>query len=73
LHPNKAQEIRCELRGFTPRIVSGRILTSDDMTAHNTFDSPERIKPGEFEDAKIGDKGLITVLPPKSVVLLEIE
>jgi hypothetical protein len=31
----------------------GRILTLDDMTAHNTFEKPERIKPAEFMDAKI--------------------
>jgi alpha-N-arabinofuranosidase len=43
----------CELWGFTPNIVSGRILTLDNMTAHNTFEKPERIKPAEFMDAKI--------------------
>jgi alpha-N-arabinofuranosidase len=42
------------------------------MTAHNTFDKPETIKPAEFKDAKITDDGLATVLPPKSVVMLEI-
>jgi alpha-N-arabinofuranosidase len=73
LDPNKAQEIRCELRGFAPRSVSGRILTADDMKAHNTFDNPERVKPTEFKDAEIEGKDLATVLPPKSVVMLEIK
>jgi alpha-N-arabinofuranosidase len=72
LDPNNPQNITCELRGFTPRSVTGRILTADDMTAHNTFDNPERVKPTEFKDAKIEGKDLITVLPPKSVVMLEI-
>jgi alpha-N-arabinofuranosidase len=72
LDPNKSQEIECELRGFVPKTVSGRILTADDMTAHNTFDNTEKIKPTEFKDAKIEGSGLATVLPPKSVVLLEI-
>jgi len=69
---NKAQDIRCELRGFTPRTVSGRILTADDMTAHNTFDNQETVKPAEFKDAKIKDNSVMAVLPPKSVVVLKI-
>jgi alpha-N-arabinofuranosidase len=72
LDPNESQAITCELRGFSPRTVSGRILTSDIMTAHNTFDNPETVKPSEFKDAKIEDKGVVAVLPPKSVVVLEI-
>jgi alpha-N-arabinofuranosidase len=72
LDPNKYQTITCELRGFTPQSVTGRVLTSDDMTSHNTFENPERVKPGDFEDAKIVKRGLIAVLPPKSVVVLEV-
>jgi alpha-N-arabinofuranosidase len=73
LDPNKSQNMTCELRGFSPKTVTGRILTSDDMTAHNTFDKPETVKPAEFNDAKIEGNGMTTVMPPKSVVLLEIK
>jgi len=73
LDPNKSQNITCELRGFVPQDMSGRILTSGAMTAHNTFDKPETVKPAEFRDAKIEGKNLTTVLPPKSVVLLAIK
>jgi alpha-N-arabinofuranosidase len=73
LDPNKAQKVQCELRGFSARSVTGRILTADDMTAHNTFDNPKRIRPAEFKDAKIEGKALAALLPPKSVVMLEIE
>jgi alpha-N-arabinofuranosidase len=72
LDPKKSQKLQCELRGFAPQTVTGRILTSQDMTAHNTFDKPESIKPTEFKDAKIEGSSLATSLPPKSVVLLEI-
>jgi alpha-N-arabinofuranosidase len=72
LNPNESQTLTCELRGFKPQAVTGRILTSDVMTAHNTFEKPEMVKPAEFEDAKIEGNGVTTVLPPKSVVLLEI-
>lgn len=73
LDPNKSQKISCELRGFTPQTVTGRVLTAGDMTAHNTFDKPETLKPAEFKDAKIDGRGLAAVLPPKSVVMLEIK
>jgi alpha-N-arabinofuranosidase len=72
LDPNESQDMTCELRGYAPHSVSGRILTADAMTAHNTFDKPETVAPAEFDDVKIGGNGLKTVLPPKSVVVLEI-
>jgi alpha-N-arabinofuranosidase len=72
LDPNKSQEIDCELRGFAPQSVTGRILTSTNMAAHNTFGDPEKIKPAEFKNVKLQDNGVATVLPPKSVVLLAI-
>jgi len=72
LDPNKSQELTCELRRFLPQAVTGRILTSDDMTAHNTFENSDRIQPVEFKNAKIEDGSIATVLPPQSVVMLEI-
>jgi alpha-N-arabinofuranosidase len=72
LDPNKSQMMRCELRGFAPQRVTGRVLTADDMTAHNTFDEPERITLAELKDAKIKNNNVLAVLPPKSVVVLEI-
>ena len=72
LDPSKSQEIRCELRGFAPQTVAGHVLTADDMTAHNTFDEPERITLAELKDAKIKDDDVLALLPPKSVVVLEI-
>ncbi len=73
LDPNKSQKLKCELHGFSPQTVTGRILTSREMTDHNTFEKPEAIKPAEFNDAKIKEAGLAIALPPKSVVLLEIK
>ncbi len=71
LHPAQAAEVQGELRGMSPRQVSGRVLTADSMTAHNTFDQPDRVKPDDFRDVKIAAGGFLTRLPPKSVVLLE--
>jgi alpha-N-arabinofuranosidase len=42
------------------------------MTAHNTFDKPDVVKPADFNDAKPTDTGFTATVPAKSVVLLEI-
>jgi alpha-N-arabinofuranosidase len=43
------------------------------MTAHNTFDNPEAVKPAVFNDVQLKEDVLTVVLPAKSVVVLEIE
>lgn len=72
IDPHSSQRLDCELRGFSPESVSGRILTSDEMTAHNTFENPDMVHPAEFNNIKIEGMKLSTVLPPKSVVVLEV-
>ena len=73
LHPSASAEIACELKGAKAQRLSGRVLTGSEMTAHNTFDQPETVKPAKFEACKMSDGGFVATLPPKSVVLLEIE
>jgi alpha-N-arabinofuranosidase len=73
LDAKNSAEIICELKGIEAKKVSGRVLTSDTMTAHNTFDNPEAIKPAVFNDVQLKEDVLTAVLPAKSVVVLEIE
>jgi alpha-L-arabinofuranosidase len=54
--------------------VSGTILAADSIAAHNTFDSPDKVKPVRYEGAELADENTITLtLPPASIVVLEIE
>ena len=62
-----------QTRGCPARGVAGRVLTAPEMQAHNTFDSPETIKPAEFRDFTRTDDGFTAKLPAKSVVVLELE
>lgn len=71
--PNADAEISCELRGVAASSISGRVLTSNAINAHNTFDTPDNIKPEAFDGAKITDNGFAAKLPAKSVVVLEIK
>jgi len=73
IDPNKPQAIDTELRGFTAKKVSGKILTSAKINDYNTFDKPNTVGVKDFNDAKISGGKLSVNLPSKSVVMLEIE
>jgi alpha-N-arabinofuranosidase len=73
LDPWNPADVACKLLGIEPAKVSGRVLTAGDMTAHNTFDTPEAIKPAVFDNFSLRDDILNVKLPAKSVVVLEIE
>ena len=46
---------------------------SDSLFAHNTFDAPERVKPGPFDGAKLSDGKLTVELPAHAVVVLTLK
>lgn len=71
--PSQDEAITCDIRGFSPRKVSGRILTGPAITSHNTFAVPNAVQPKPFEGARVIDGKLQIQLPAKSVVMLELE
>ncbi len=73
LDPNKSVEVLCDVRGVKTGKISGKVLTHSDMTAHNSFESPDRVKPGIFRNFKKKDNRIVIMVPSKSVVLLEID
>jgi len=66
-------KLDCELRGAQPQKASGRILTAETITAHNTFEKPQEVRPVEFKGFSITGNSLTVKLPAKSVAVLEIE
>jgi alpha-N-arabinofuranosidase len=71
---DNSQEITVELPGVKGKKVTGEILTAANLTDHNTFESPNMVKPAAFNGAKIVGDGVLTVnLPAKSIVTLEIK
>lgn len=73
LNPNAPAEVQCELKGGSAKSITGRVLTAQEMQAHNTFDEPENVKPGPFREVTRTGNGFTAVLPSKSVVLLELD
>ena len=73
MDPKRDAAVSCELKGAKESRVSGRVLTSDDINAHNTFDKPRTIEPLVFPAVKLKGDELTVTLPAKSVVVLEVE
>jgi alpha-N-arabinofuranosidase len=73
LDPGNPADVACKILGIETSKISGRVLTADDMTAHNTFEKPETIKPAVFSDFSLNGDMLTMKLPAKSVTVLEIK
>ncbi len=72
LHPTKAQNVRCELKGTTGSKVIGEIITAATMNAYNDFGKPEAVSIKPFTGAQLRN-GILTVsIPAKSIVTLEV-
>lgn len=73
LDPNVANRVTVKLEGLSVGTVSGRVLTAPAINAHNSFDAPETVKPAPFTGARIDGGTLTVALPPKSVVVLDLQ
>jgi alpha-L-arabinofuranosidase len=71
-NPNSDVEVNCDLRGAKAAVINGRVITSKDLSAHNTFDAPNSIQTDEFKDFSLNKNLLNAKLPAKSVVMLEV-
>lgn len=73
LNPGKEITVTCPLIGATVKTVSGQVLTASQMNTHNTFESPDNIRPADFKGFRLAGNVLTVVMPPKSVVALELK
>ena len=73
IDPKQAQDIAVEFFGSTYKNVTGRILTSSKLQDHNTFETPDKVKPASFSGASLKGSTLNAKLPPFSVVVLELK
>jgi alpha-L-arabinofuranosidase len=70
---HEEQEVKIDLQGLSGKSVTGRILRSDKLQDHNTFDNPQKIKPAVFNNATLNGNSLSVKMPPFSVVVLELK
>lgn len=71
-NPDQEARLSCSVDGATFSSVSGRLLTAPELNAHNTFKSPEVVRPVGFDGARLADGELTLNLPSKAVVVLEL-
>jgi alpha-L-arabinofuranosidase len=67
------QDLNIDLGSLTANSVSGRILRSDKLQDHNSFDNPEKVKPIKFNNASLNGSNLSVKVPPFSVVVVELK
>jgi len=70
--PHREIEVSAELMGVQAGGVTGTVLVSKELTAHNTFEKPEQVKSAVFNSAKLSKNTLTVKLPPASVVMVEL-
>ncbi|HTJ21993.1 MAG TPA: alpha-L-arabinofuranosidase C-terminal domain-containing protein [Gemmatimonadaceae bacterium] len=73
IDPNGARTIDADIRGVRVTQVTGRILTAPAMNSYNDFAHPDVVRPVEFRGATVSGGTLHVVLPPHSVVVLELK
>jgi alpha-N-arabinofuranosidase len=73
LNPGQAIKLECNCPDMSFTQVEGTVLVGDVITAHNTFDMPDRVRPAAFDGAALDDGQHLTIqLPAASVVALSL-
>ena len=65
-------DVEIALGGVKGKSVSGTILTTGNIDDHNTFEQPDKVKPADFNGARLSKGMLKVTLPAKSIVTLSI-
>jgi len=73
VNPEKKEKVSCNIAGVTAKQITGKILTSDKMQDHNTFDDPNKINIKDFSGFQIDGDNILIDMPSKSIITLEIK
>jgi len=73
IDPHQPIDLQAELKGKTSAKVTGKLLRSEKIDSHNTFDQPEELVPVEFDGARFKKGKLELTIPAHSVVVLQVD
>jgi alpha-N-arabinofuranosidase len=73
LDPNHTAEITTNIEGLAASKITGEVLTASTMNAMNTFDNPNAVQPSPFSGFSVTNTEVNLRVPPKSVIVLEIQ
>jgi alpha-L-arabinofuranosidase len=72
IDPKKSHSITIAVTGAEYQSLSGRILKASSMQSYNSFEQPDKIRPENFDGAKLTKNKITVQLPPVSVVVLKL-
>ncbi|NDW11356.1 alpha-N-arabinofuranosidase [Bacteroides sp. 214] len=70
---DNTHEVTINLAGAKVKEASGQIITSKNITDHNTFEQPNVVKVQDFKGVKLSKDVLTVKLPAKSIVTIEVK
>jgi alpha-N-arabinofuranosidase len=73
LDPNRESELECMLNGQAVKTATARVLTAAEMSARNTFENPNAVRPATLRGVRIDGKVVRATIPAKSVVVMAIK
>jgi alpha-N-arabinofuranosidase len=73
LDPNKNIGVSSNMSGMQWNNVTGRIVTSPNLTDINTFQNSNKIRATDFNGGRKEGSNLVVEIPAKSVVMLELK
>jgi alpha-N-arabinofuranosidase len=73
IDPKNQQEVHLEIQGVSPGQVTGKIITSEKMQDHNSFDNTNKVEIRAFSGVVVSHGNITVTMPEKSIVTLEIE
>ncbi|MDC7233888.1 MAG: alpha-L-arabinofuranosidase C-terminal domain-containing protein [Spirochaetales bacterium] len=68
LDPEKGKTVTLDLRGEKIGEIKARILSGQRLNSHNSFESPEAVKPEDFRDFELKGTTMEINLPARSFV-----
>src|SRR5690554_4548914 len=70
---NKSHELELDLSSLNLKKALANILSSESTNDYNTFEQPSKVGISDFNGATLSGNDLAIVLPPKSVVMIELQ
>jgi alpha-N-arabinofuranosidase len=72
IDPKAKKRVSLDLGTVNVKGVTGRILTTENLRAHNTFELPNTVRPKEYKETLYKDNRIELVIPAHSVIVLEL-
>ena len=72
IDPMKPARVTAKVSGQIPKTLNARVLTTEAMNTHNTFEHPDAVHPAPFTGGKRKGDAWVFDLPARSVVVAEL-